>query len=158
METLGDQICEETSHAGQRDRVALASSTIRSAVAVTIASAGNTNPVDAKLDASTPVGSVFLHSGQSRPSSVTHTPHQSRSGTLLAISPALERVVGPKLGHGGIRDLLMRWSTTTAIRATGRGRVRNRIAKRSPRTAEAVTDAIWEVFDAQSVTLPAESA
>lgn len=77
---------------------------------------------------------------------------------LLAISPALERVVGPKLGHSGIRDLLTWRSTPTAIRAAGRGRVRNRIAKRSPRIAETITDAIWEALDAQSVTLPAESA
>lgn len=77
---------------------------------------------------------------------------------LTAISPALERAIGSRLGHAGIRDALMRWSTPPALRAAGRTRVRTRIAKRSPRLAAKATEEIWEALDAQSVTLPGEDA
>lgn len=49
-----------------------------------------------------------------------------------------------------------RWSTPTALRRAGRARVRKLVAKRSPRVADKVTDAIFEALDAQSLTLPAE--
>ena len=82
---------------------------------------------------------------------------------LLTVSPALERAVGDKLSSsGGARDALARWGTPTALRDAGKARVRTRIAKRSPRTAQAaarrrLTDAIWGALDAQSVTVTAEA-
>lgn len=75
---------------------------------------------------------------------------------LVAVSPALERAVGDRLGQAGVRDLLARWSTPTALRRAGRTRVRKLVAQRSPRLADKVTDAIFEALDAQSLTLPAE--
>ncbi len=75
---------------------------------------------------------------------------------LVSISPALERVVGPKLGHGGVQDLMGRWATPTALRAAGKTRVRTLVSKRSPRLADKLTDQIWEALDAQTLTLPAE--
>jgi transposase len=48
---------------------------------------------------------------------------------LVAISPALERVVGPKLTHSGVQDLMGRWATPTALRTAGKTRVRTLIAK-----------------------------
>jgi transposase len=75
---------------------------------------------------------------------------------LVAVSPALERAVGDRLGHAGVRDLLARWPTSTALRRAGRTRVRQLIAKRSPRLAGKVTDAVFDALDAQSLTLPAE--
>ena len=78
---------------------------------------------------------------------------------MLAVSPALERAVGDKLSSsGGARDALARWGTPTALRSAGRARVRARIAKRSPRAAERLTDAIWGALAAQSVTVTAEAA
>ena len=78
---------------------------------------------------------------------------------LLAVSPALERATGDKLAtNAGLRDALARWGTPTALRAAGRARVRTRIAKRSPRTAERLTEAIWAALDAQSLTVTAEAA
>ena len=78
---------------------------------------------------------------------------------LLAVSPALERVLGDKVAtSGGARDALGRWGTPTALRAAGRARVRARIAKRSPRTASRLTDAIWAALDAQSIVVTAEAA
>ena len=77
---------------------------------------------------------------------------------LLTVSPALERAVGDKLSSsGGARDALARWGTPTALRDAGKARVRTRIAKRSPRTAQRLTDAIWGALDAQSVTVTAEA-
>jgi hypothetical protein len=38
---------------------------------------------------------------------------------LLAISPALERVLGPRLDHPGARALLARYPTPTALRSSG---------------------------------------
>ena len=77
---------------------------------------------------------------------------------LLAVSPALERAVGDKLSSNpGARDALARWGTPTALRSAGRARLRARIAKRSPRTAGRLTDAIWAALDAQSLTVTAEA-
>lgn len=76
---------------------------------------------------------------------------------LMALSPALERVVGPKLTHSRVQDLMGRWATPTALRAAGKSRVRTLIAKRSPRLADKLTDQIWNALDAQTLTLPAEN-
>lgn len=76
---------------------------------------------------------------------------------LVAVSPALERALGDRLGQAGIRDLLAKWSTPTALRRAGRARVRKVIARRSPRLADKVTAAVFDALDAQSVTLPGEA-
>lgn len=77
---------------------------------------------------------------------------------LLAVSPALERAVGDKaVRSAGVRDALARWGTPTALRAAGKARLRARIAKRSPRSAESLADAIWAALDAQTVTVAAEA-
>lgn len=76
---------------------------------------------------------------------------------LVAVSPALERVVGDRLRDAGVRDLLAKWATPTALRRAGKTRIRQTIARRSPRIAEKVTDTIWAALDAQTVTLPAEA-
>ena len=75
---------------------------------------------------------------------------------LLSIAPALERALGPRLHQAGIRDLLSRYPTPTAIRNAGKTRVRKVIARRSPRIADKTTAAIWEAIDAQTLRLPAE--
>ena len=56
----------------------------------------------------------------------------------------------------GVRDALARWGTPTALRTAGKARVRARIAKRSPRSADRLADAIWAALDAQTVTVAAE--
>lgn len=76
---------------------------------------------------------------------------------LVAVSPALERALGDRLGQAGIRDLLAKWPTPTALRQAGKARVRKAIARRSPRLADKVTEAVFEALDAQSVTLPGEA-
>lgn len=76
---------------------------------------------------------------------------------LVSISPALERAVGNRLGHAGIRDLLVSYPTPTALRAAGRARIAGKLKKRSPRVAGKAADAVVAALDAQTVTLPAQA-
>ncbi|MCB1004116.1 MAG: IS110 family transposase [Acidimicrobiales bacterium] len=75
---------------------------------------------------------------------------------IVAVSPALERALGDRLGQPGVRDLLARWSTPSALRAAGKTRVRKAVARRSPRIADKVTTAVFDALDSQTVTLPGE--
>ena len=78
--------------------------------------------------------------------------------SLVAVSPALERAVGSRLHQAGVRDLLAKFPTPTALRAAGRARITTIVKKRSPRIAVKVADAVMAALDAQSVTMPAEQA
>jgi len=75
---------------------------------------------------------------------------------ILAVSPALERTIGARLNIAGVRDVLMKWATPTALRGAGRTRIKNTIKKRSPRLATKFADEIWTALQAQTVTLPGE--
>lgn len=76
---------------------------------------------------------------------------------LMALSPALERVLGQRLTQPGVRDLLTKWSTPTTLATAGRTKIRNAIRKRSPRLATTLTTKIMAALEAQTVTLPAET-
>ncbi len=76
---------------------------------------------------------------------------------LLAVSPALERILGHRLIQPGVRDVLAKWSTPTTLTNAGRTKIRNAIRKRSPRLATRLTNQIVTAIGAQTVTLPAES-
>jgi transposase len=75
---------------------------------------------------------------------------------LLAVSPALERVLGPRLDHPVSRALLSRYPTPTALRAAGRRRVRPLAKRHAPRMGARLVDDIQAALDAQTVTIPAE--
>ena len=75
---------------------------------------------------------------------------------LTSISPALERAIGDRLHQPGIRDLLAKHPTPTALRRAGRATIRRTIARRSPRLADKVTTAVLAALAAQTLTLPAE--
>ncbi len=77
---------------------------------------------------------------------------------LTSIFPALERAVGSRLHQPGIRDLLAKYPTLTALRAAGRSRIERAIRARSPRIAAKVTAAVVAALAAQDVTMPAEAA
>jgi transposase len=77
---------------------------------------------------------------------------------LTSISPALERAVGERLGQPGIRDLLVKYPTLTALRAASQSLIERTIKARSPRIAGKVTTTIAAVLAAQDVTVPAEAA
>ena len=76
---------------------------------------------------------------------------------LTGISPALERVLGPRLHHPGVRDLLARYPAPQALAKAGRGRIESTIRKRSPRLAKALTVAVTQALGAQSVVVPVET-
>jgi transposase len=77
---------------------------------------------------------------------------------LTSISPALERAVGDRLHQPGVRELLTRYPTLTALRTASQSRIERVIKARSPRIAAKVTTAIATALAAQDVTVPAEAA
>ena len=76
---------------------------------------------------------------------------------LTGVSPALERVLGPRLHHPGVRDLLARHPVPEALTQAGRGRIARIIRKRSPRLANALAAAVAGALDAQTVVVPVEA-
>lgn len=86
------------------------------------------------------------------------TRHANRlRDALTSVSPALERAVGAKLQHAGVRDLLAKYPTSTALRTAGTARIRATIAKRSPRLKVKITERVWAAINEQTVTVPAEA-
>ena len=75
---------------------------------------------------------------------------------LTGISPALERAIGSRLAHRGVRALLAGHPTPTSLRAAGHDQVRALIAGRSPRLADKLAQEINTALAAQTVTLPGE--
>ena len=65
-------------------------------------------------------------------------------GLLTQIHPALERVLGPRLDHPAVLDLLRTWPTPAALRHAGRRRIANRLIKLAPRVGERLADDIIE--------------
>ena len=77
---------------------------------------------------------------------------------LTGLSPALERVLGPRIQYPGVRDLLARYPTPQALATAGRGRIARTLRKRSPRIAKALTEAVIKALDAQTVVVPGAAA
>ena len=80
--------------------------------------------------------------------------HEPAADALTGLSPALERVLGPKLHNAGARDLLARYPTPQALATAGRGRIAR---TSSPRLAKALTEAVTEALDA-TVVVPGSVA
>jgi transposase len=76
---------------------------------------------------------------------------------LTSISPALERALGARLAQAGVRDLLAKYPTLTAVRSAGQARALKTVKARSPRLAVKVVDAVMAALTAQTVTVPAEA-
>jgi len=77
---------------------------------------------------------------------------------LTSTSPALERAVGERLHQPGVRDLLAKYPTLTALRAASQSRIEQTVKARSPRIAAKVTAAVAAALAAQDVTVPAAAA
>ena len=77
---------------------------------------------------------------------------------LTSISPALERAVGDRLHQAGVRDLLAKYPTLTALRAASQSRIERTVKARSPRIAAKVSATVAAALAAQDVTVPAEAA
>jgi len=79
-------------------------------------------------------------------------------GLLTQIHPALERVLGPRLDHPAVLDLLRTWPTPEALRHAGRRRIANRLAKLAPRMGERLAEDIIEALGKQTVTVVGTNA
>jgi transposase len=77
---------------------------------------------------------------------------------LTSISPALERAVGSRLGHAGVRALLAEHPTPTSLRNAGPAQVLAMVKTRSPRLADKITAGVTAALEAQTIKLPAEAA
>ncbi len=76
---------------------------------------------------------------------------------LTSISPALERALGARLGQPGVRDLLAKYPTLSALRAAERARLSRTVKTRSPRLAETIATAVAAALEAQNLAVPAET-
>lgn len=79
-------------------------------------------------------------------------------GLLTQIHPALERVLGPKLAHPAVLDLLQRCPSPQSLRDVGRSRLAARLRKLAPRVGDRIADEIWESLAEQSVVVPGTDA
>ncbi|MBP2216541.1 hypothetical protein H4V95_001732 [Arthrobacter sp. CAN_C5] len=79
-------------------------------------------------------------------------------GLLTQIHPALERVLGPRLDHPAVLDLLRTWPTPEALRHAGRRRIGNRLTKQAPRMGERLAADIIAALDQQTVTVVGTNA
>lgn len=88
---------------------------------------------------------------------VTATSNRIR-GLLGQIHPALERVLGPRLEHPAVLDLLQTWPTPEALRHAGRRRIGNRLKKLAPRMGERLADEIIGALGKQTVVVVGTNA
>lgn len=79
-------------------------------------------------------------------------------GLLTQIHPALERVVGPRLDHPAILDLLQRWPSPAELRAAGEKRIATRMLKLAPRKGRDWAHEIVAALDAQTVVVTGTNA
>lgn len=79
-------------------------------------------------------------------------------GFLTQIHPALERILGPRLGHTAVVTLLTRYPSPTRLRSAGRGHVRALLKKHAPRLAERLTEEIFTALAEQTVTVSGTTA
>jgi len=79
-------------------------------------------------------------------------------GLLTQIHPSLERVLGPRLAHPAVIDLLSRYPTPAALQRAGRGHVRTRLKKLAPRMAVRLTDEIFAALAEQTTIVTGTNA
>ncbi|MEW9874243.1 IS110 family transposase, partial [Arthrobacter sp. HS15c] len=82
----------------------------------------------------------------------TATSHRIR-GLLTQIHPALERVLGPRLDHPAVVDLLRTWPTPQALRRAGTKRIAARLRKLAPRIGDRLAGEISQALDRQTVVV-----
>ena len=79
-------------------------------------------------------------------------------GLLTRVHPALERVLGPRLDHPAVLDLLERYPSPAAIRALGKNRLTTRLRRLAPRIGDQLADAIVTALDEQTVVIAGTDA
>ena len=79
-------------------------------------------------------------------------------GLLTQIHPALERVLGPRLDHPAICDLLQKYPSPQALAATSEKRLATHLSKLAPRLAKTLPAEILKALREQTVVVPGTQA
>ena len=79
-------------------------------------------------------------------------------GLLTQIHPALERVLGPRMQHLAVIDLLQRYPTPQAMRTAGRARLSTRLRKLAPRLGDQLATQIMQALTEQTVVVTGTTA
>ena len=74
-------------------------------------------------------------------------------GLLTQIHPGLERVLGPRIGHRAVLDLLQRYPSPQALAAAGEKRLANRLTKLAPRMGKQLAGDIITALGEQTVVV-----
>ena len=88
---------------------------------------------------------------------ITATSNRIR-GLLTEIHPALERVLGPRMDHPAVLDLLETWPVPADLTAAGKSKVRTRLLKRAPHIGGRRTEEIFAALAAQTVVVTGTNA
>ncbi|MET9325156.1 IS110 family transposase [Streptomyces sp. NPDC003038] len=79
-------------------------------------------------------------------------------GLLTQIHPHLERVLGPRVQHPAVLELLGRFGSPAQIRKAGRRRLISLLRPKAPRMAERLVEDIFTALDEQTVVVPGTDA
>ncbi|AXH89348.1 IS110 family transposase [Micromonospora aurantiaca] len=79
-------------------------------------------------------------------------------GLLTQIHPALERVLGPRVHHKAVLELLSRCGGPVGLRKAGRRKLLSIAAVHAPRMGERLVEQIMTALDEQTVTVPGTQA
>jgi transposase len=79
-------------------------------------------------------------------------------GLLTQIHPALERVLGPRVQHKAVLELLSRCGGPAGLRKAGRAKLLEIASKNAPRLGERLVTQILTALDEQTVTVPGTGA
>lgn len=88
---------------------------------------------------------------------ITQTSNRIR-GLLTQIHPALERVLGPRLDHPAVLDLLQRYPSPSRLASVSEASLANRLGKLAPRLGKTLAHAIVQALSAQTVVVPGTNA
>ena len=83
---------------------------------------------------------------------ITQTSNRIR-GLLTQIHPALERVLGPRLDHPAVLDLLERYPSPAQLAAVSEKQLANRLVKLAPRMGKGLAAEIVQALCEQSVVV-----
>lgn len=79
-------------------------------------------------------------------------------GLLTGIHPALERVLGPKVSHPAVLEILSQCGGPAGIRTAGRRKLTTIATKHAPRMGTKLVTNIFKALDEQTVVVPGTNA
>ncbi|WP_175425905.1 IS110 family transposase [Trinickia violacea] len=88
---------------------------------------------------------------------ITQTSNRIR-GLLTQIHPALERVLGPRLVHPAVLDLLERYPSPAELASASEKTLANRLTKLAPRMGKSLAADIVQALSEQAVIVPGTQA